>query len=118
MPMKTSVILAAFFAVSGVGIGTAPQDAGPQEQHPRSPEEGVKSWKTHPGFAVDLIAAEPHVASPVAMTFDADGRIYVCEMLDFPLVRTPGMFGPFPEGQIRLLETYADGKVKRSTIFA
>jgi putative membrane-bound dehydrogenase-like protein len=87
-------------------------------QFPLSPEAGEKSFKVAPGFKVELIAAEPHLASPVAMTFDADGRIYVAEMLDYPIIRTPGMFGPFPEGQIRLLQTNDDGKVVKSTVFA
>ncbi len=90
----------------------------PPVQCPLSPEEGEKSFKVAPGFIVELIAAEPHLASPVAMTFDADGRIYVAEMLDYPIIRTPGMFGPFPEGQIRLLQTNDEGKVVKSTIFA
>jgi putative membrane-bound dehydrogenase-like protein len=87
-------------------------------QFPLSPEAGEKSFKVAPGFKVELLAAEPHLASPVAMTFDADGRIYVAEMLDYPIIRTPGMFGPFPEGQIRLLQTNDDGKVVKSTVFA
>ena len=52
------------------------------------------------------------------MTFDADGDVYVAEMLDYPIIRTPGMFGPFPEGQIRLLRTDDRGKVVKSTVFA
>ena len=52
------------------------------------------------------------------MTFDADGDVYVAEMLDYPIIRTPGMFGPFPEGQVRLLRTDDAGKVVESTVFA
>src|SRR5690242_17675836 len=29
---------------------------------------------------IELVAAEPEVVSPVAITFDADGRLYVAEM--------------------------------------
>ncbi len=53
------------------------------------PEDGVRSFRTAPGFEVELVAAEPDVVDPVAMAFDADGRIYVAEMLDYPIVRTP-----------------------------
>ena len=74
--------------------------------------------QTQAGLAVELFAAEPHLASPVAMAFDADGDVYVAEMLDYPIIRTPGMFGPFPEGQVRLLKTDAGGRVTRSTVFA
>ncbi len=97
----------------------APQEpAAPKDQRPLSPEEGEQAWRVQPGFRVELVAAEPHVVDPVAMAFDEDGRIYAAEMLDFPINRAPGMFGPFPEGQIRLIQLDERGKAKRSTIFA
>jgi putative membrane-bound dehydrogenase-like protein len=85
---------------------------------PRSPEESAAAIRSEPGFTVELFAAEPHLASPVAMAFDADGDVYVAEMLDDPIIRTPGMFGPFPEGQVRLPRTDEGGKVVRSSVFA
>jgi putative membrane-bound dehydrogenase-like protein len=85
---------------------------------PRSAEESAAAIQAGPGLAVELFAAEPHLASPVALAFDADGDVYVAEMLDYPLIRTPGMFGPFPEGQVRLLKTEEGGRVVRSTVFA
>src|SRR2546428_6121538 len=40
-------------------------------------------------------------------------------MLDYPFIRTEKMFGPFPEGQVRLIEdTDGDGRVDKSTVFA
>ncbi len=36
------------------------------------------------GFAVDLIAGEPDVVQPIAMCFDARGRIWVAEGLTYP----------------------------------
>jgi putative membrane-bound dehydrogenase-like protein len=85
---------------------------------PLGPEESARAIQVAPGFRVELFAAEPHVASPVALTFAADGDVYVAEMLDYPIIRTPGMFGPFPEGQIRLLRTDDRGQVVQSTVFA
>ncbi len=85
---------------------------------PRTPDESAAAIQTEAGLAVELFAAEPHLASPVAMTFDADGNVYVAEMIDYPVIRTPGMFGPFPEGQIRFLKTDAAGRVTTSTVFA
>jgi len=90
----------------------------PDGRFPLSPEEGVKAWKTQPGFEVELAAAEPHCVDPVAMAFDEDGRLYVAEMLDYPVNRTPGGFGPFPEGQIRRIELDDQGRAKKSTVFA
>src|ERR1051325_8970486 len=82
------------------------------DQHALTPDEAAKTFRVSPRSGVNQFAAEPHLASPVSMSFDADGRVYVAEMLDYPFIRTEKMFGPFPEGQIRLMEdTDGDGKV-------
>jgi hypothetical protein len=44
---------------------------------------------------MELVAAEPEVVSPVAMAWDADGRLYVSEMLDYPTSVTLGL-APHP----------------------
>ncbi len=87
--------------------------AAPQETAagPLPPREALASFRLPEGFRIELVAAEPDVMDPVAMAFDADGRIYVAEMADYPL-------GP-PSGRIRLLEDRdGDGRVDRSTILA
>jgi len=45
--------------------------------------ESVSKMKLEPGFTVKLIAAEPLISSPVAMTFDKYGRIWALEMEDY-----------------------------------
>src|SRR5690606_37463315 len=45
-----------------------------------SPEEAIRTMLVEDGFEVKLVAAEPLVSSPVAMTFDNQGRIWVAEM--------------------------------------
>ncbi|QDT17615.1 PVC-type heme-binding CxxCH protein [Alienimonas californiensis] len=80
---------------------------------PRSPEEGLKSLRTLPGFRIDLVAAEPLVTDPVAMSFDADGRLYVVEMRDYSEQDQARL------GRIRLLEdTDRDGTFDAATAFA
>ena len=49
-----------------------PADAG-------SPESAIKSFAVAPGLQVEVWAAEPHLANPVAFTFDDAGRAYVAE---------------------------------------
>jgi len=67
------------------------------------------------GFRLELVAAAPMVASPVAMAFDENGRLFVVEMRDYPDRReqNPHL------GRIRLLEdTNGDGIFDASTIYA
>ncbi|MGC8643393.1 MAG: PVC-type heme-binding CxxCH protein, partial [Isosphaeraceae bacterium] len=64
-----------------------------------------------PGLAIDLVAAEPDVKSPVAIAWDAAGALYVAEMIDYPAAP--------PAGRIRRLEDRdGDGRYERATVFA
>src|SRR6266511_729192 len=42
-------------------------------------ELAIKKFQVAPGLKVDLWAAEPMFANPVAFNFDEKGRAYVCE---------------------------------------
>lgn len=71
---------------------------------------------THPELAISLFAQEPEVVDPVALCFDAAGRMYVVEMRDYPYGIPPA--NP-PGGAVRLLEdTDHDGRADRSVVFA
>lgn len=62
-------------------------------------------------LTAELVAAEPEVTSPVAMAWDARGRLFVAEMSDYPV-------GP-STGRIRLLEDLdGDGRYETSKVFA
>ena len=77
------------------------------------PEKALSTFKIKPGFRLDLVAAEPIVIDPIAMSFDEDGRLYVVEMRDYSERR------PERLGRIRLLEdTNVDGHFDKSTVFA
>jgi putative membrane-bound dehydrogenase-like protein len=82
---------------------------------PLSPQQSLARLRTHPGLAVDLAAAEPLVASPVAIDFGPDGRLWVAEMLDYPA----GARGDYkPGGRVRVLEdTDGDGTFDKATVF-
>src|SRR5688572_29736437 len=59
----------------------------PPEQIPPAPAlppaQALQSFKLAPGFKIELVAAEPLVGDPIALTFSPDGRIYVLEMRGF-----------------------------------
>jgi putative membrane-bound dehydrogenase-like protein len=81
----------------------------------RSPEESLKCFRTKPGLEVQLVAAEPLIKSPVAIDWDAKGRLWVCEMYDYPT----GVDEKWkPGGQVRILtDTNGDGRYDRATLF-
>ena len=70
---------------------TAKQRAQPPAPYklpigPASPdaELAIKKFAVAPGFKVNLVAAEPMVAHPVAFSIDERGRIFVAETFRFP----------------------------------
>ena len=52
---------------------------------PLTPEQSRQLFAVPAGFRVELVASEPHLADPVAMAFDARGRILVCEIHGYNL---------------------------------
>jgi putative heme-binding domain-containing protein len=79
-----------------------------------SPQEAIKRMTVPDGFSVELVAAEPDIVNPVAMTFDERGRIWITESLEYPRRSA----GPGRD-RIKILEdTDGDGKADKFTIFA
>jgi putative membrane-bound dehydrogenase-like protein len=82
---------------------------------PLSPQQSLAAIRTKRGLRVDLVAAEPLVADPVAIAFGPDGKLWVAEMSDYPTGRT-GKFDP--GGRVVFLEDVdGDGFFDRSTVF-
>ena len=79
---------------------------------PRPPREEQASFVlADPELTIELVASEPEVASPVAIAWDEEGRLFVAEMLDYPTAAT--------SGRIRMLEDRdGDGRYERATVFA
>jgi putative membrane-bound dehydrogenase-like protein len=80
-----------------------------------APGDAIATWKVKPGFALQLAAHEPQVRDPVALCFDENGRMFVCEMIDYSEERDrdPHL------GRISMLEDRdGDGFYETSTVFA
>lgn len=99
-------------------LGFAQQRAIPHAQDrppndPRSPEEAVKMMTVPPGFQVELVAAEPEIVNPVAMTIDERGRFWITESLEYP------RHAPGPgKDRVKILEdTDGDGRADKFTVF-
>jgi putative membrane-bound dehydrogenase-like protein len=106
--MKTPLLL----LTVGLTLACRPTTAPPPP--PASPElrKALASLEVADGFRVELVAAEPLIADPVAMEIDEDGRMYVVEMHGYPLDLSGS-------GKIKLLkDTNGDGYPDQSTVFA
>jgi putative membrane-bound dehydrogenase-like protein len=92
-------------------LPTAALGQGPAAA-PRPPREALAAFElVDPALTIELVASEPEVTSPVAIAWDEDGRLYVAEMIDYPVATATG--------RIRRLEDQdGDGRYEHATIFA
>lgn len=82
---------------------------------PKSPSDSLAEIETREDLVVELMAAEPFVADPVAIDWDTRGRMWVVEQPDYP----NGMDGKWkPGGRVKILtDTDKDGRYDRSELF-
>lgn len=84
----------------------------PQEP---DPEKERRTFKVAEGWEVTLFAADPLVAKPIQMNWDARGRLWVATSTVYPQI----LPGQVPEDKIVVLEdTDGDGRADRSHVFA
>ncbi|MFT6935341.1 MAG: mono/diheme cytochrome c family protein/glucose/arabinose dehydrogenase [Maribacter sp.] len=85
-----------------------------------SNEEAIVALDTYQieeGFNIDLVAAEPLLVAPVALSFDDKGRIWVSEMPGY-MANMEGNGQQEPNGNIKILEDLdGDGIMDHTTIF-
>ena len=81
-----------------------------------SPKDALASFVIAPGFRIELVAAEPLVEDPVAITWDEDGHLYAVEMRGF----MPDSFGngeKDPVGAVvRLTDTDSNGRADQREV--
>ncbi len=82
-----------------------------------SPQDELKTLKVPAGFKVELAAAEPLVDTPIAMSWDDQGRAYVVEMIGY-MNDVNGAGEDKPICRIKRLEsTKGNGIYDKATIF-
>ena len=90
----------------------------PPPPAPLSPQEELKTFKLPPGFKIELVASEPLVEAPTAISFDAQGAMYVVEMRDY-MNDIADSQRYAPTGCVsKLVSSKGDGVMDRSTVFA
>ena len=89
---------------------------GVRNTEPVSPEDEQKTFAVPEGFHVELVAAEPDVAKPMNLAFDAKGRLWVSSSLEYPFAAEAEAV---PRDTIRVMEDKnGDGKADVVTVFA
>ena len=81
---------------------------------PLKPAEAIQKMKVPEGFSVELVASEPDIVNPVAMTFDERGRVWITESFEYPRREA----GPGRDRVKVLEDTDGDGKADKFTVFA
>lgn len=80
-------------------------------------QAAIKLMKVEEGFEVKLVAEEPLVTAPVALTFDVKGRIWAVEMVGY----MPDVYGKGedkPNGKVVILEDKnGDGVMDERKVF-
>ena len=94
-----------------------PEEFQREPSPPLSPEEALESFILQPGYRIELVASEPLVEDPVAMTFDASGKLWVVEMRGY-MNDINGSDELKPIGRVVVLEDRdGDGQMDTSTPF-
>lgn len=81
-----------------------------------SPEDERQALRVPEGFRVELVASEPTIAKPLNMAFDAQGRLWVTQTIEYPYPapadRTPR------DSLVVLSDTTGDGVYDSHQVFA
>ncbi|MCK5441718.1 MAG: dehydrogenase, partial [Maribacter sp.] len=86
----------------------------PTFEEPKIP---LDAYRIEEGFNLEVIASEPLLKAPVAIDFDAKGRIWVAEMTEF-MSDIDGEKEDNPTGTIKILEDLdKDGVMDHSKVF-
>jgi putative membrane-bound dehydrogenase-like protein len=115
--MCAATVCWGLLAVAVMAADPPPAQPDYADDLPRIPQvaadEAMATMEVAEGFTIALAAAEPLLASPVALDWDEDGRLFVCEMRGYSEDEAERL------GRIRLLhDDDRDGRYDRAEVFA
>jgi len=101
-----------------LGLLVLLQSCKPEPSPPLSPSQALQSFQlADPDLEIQLVAAEPLVQDPVAISFDEAGRLWVVEMIGF-MRDIDGTGEKDPVGRVSVLfDNDGDGQMDKSIIF-
>jgi len=81
-----------------------------------SPQKQQKLFRLPPGFEIQLVAAEPEVQKPMNLAFDARGRLWATQSVEYPW---PATGDAKPRDTLRIYDQLGtNGKAGRVQVFA
>ncbi len=117
--MKTSLnstiawILPLLFLSNGANAFQKISDTRVERIDPLTIEQVKQSIEVQPGYEIELVASEPLIKSPVAIAFDADGALWVVEMVDYSEQENDAL------GRLsKLIDTDSDGVMDQAQVIA
>jgi putative heme-binding domain-containing protein len=116
-----SLLVAPLLAMLLAGSAPSQNKNDPYAQHiastdPRTPADERKQFALPPGFDIQLVASEPDIHKPLNIAFDAHGRLWVTDTVEYPFPAGPGKK---PRDTVKVLEDFGpDGKARKITTFA
>ena len=120
--MRSSSLLAAALLAVVLALPSPSQNkSDPYSEHiaptdPRTPADERTQFTLPPGFEIQLVAAEPDIHKPLNIAFDAHGRLWVSDTVEYPF---PARGDKKPRDTVKVLEDFdADGKARKITTFA
>ena len=132
LPMQRLPVLCALLLMLGCQMSTPDQEstdsdapmnvdivdpADIPEAPVRAATEALSDFQVEDGFSVEIVATEPDVVDPVALSFDEDGAMWVVEMRDY-MWTTEGDKSGTPAGRVVVLRDQdGDGDYETSTVF-
>ncbi|MES1249967.1 MAG: c-type cytochrome [Chitinophaga rupis] len=104
--------------ISAIAYPSCRHSSPPNKEAPvLPPDSAITKMHVEEGFAVQLVASEPLIAAPVALSFDEKGRIWVVEMMDY-MPDTAGKGEELPTGKVVILsDRNGDGIMDDSQVF-
>jgi putative heme-binding domain-containing protein len=83
---------------------------------PLTPEQQQRTFRLPPGFEIQLVTAEPTIAKPMNMAFDARGRLWVTSSREYPYAAP--LDKPGRDAIVVLSDFAPDGRARQATRFA
>jgi putative heme-binding domain-containing protein len=111
-PRSLSFLLGLTLIPASAGGALAQADAKVPDP---DPERERRALQLADGFEISLFAADPLLAKPIHMNFDAAGRLWIASSETYPQIKP----GQKANDKILILEdTDGDGKADKTTVFA